>query len=223
VGEYHEHFLQRVERALRDVPERNVVPVHWRRRPVGRDDYLRELAESLGSTWAQLTRTLNERLAYRHVVLVHECLRGDYDDEDLERYHSTWLPEVVAEARGRYQVKVIQAFEWPRTALLLRVLRLGLGGAGDDDRSAAESLLTRIEAAPTALRVIRLRELEPISDDDIREFCEAWVDPPHREPLRQANRASGRTSEEILRSIDRYLPRVWRHHEQPAVVATVQR
>src|SRR5690606_6693868 len=131
--------------------ERSVVPVRWRRRPAGQDDYLRALADSLGTTPPQLTRTLDERLAYRHVVLVHECVRGDFDDEDLERYHAAWLRAVVARTRGRFQVKVVQALEYPRPAILERLLHLRLGGGDDDDRDAADALVTRIEAGSGAL------------------------------------------------------------------------
>lgn len=221
-GEYHEHFLNRVTRALPPAPERAIVPVVWQRRPVGRDDFLRALADSLGvGDPSQLGDHVAQRLAQRHLVLVHGCIRGDFEDDDLEQYYGAWIPALVAGVRGPFQVKCIQALEWRHEALFKRLL--GWGAANDDDNaSAAERLVSHIEKAQQSLTVVRLRELEPITPRELQEFCDTWVPAPHRELLLKEVRQF-RTSEEILRGIDKYLLNVRAHEQQSAGVEAISR
>jgi hypothetical protein len=197
------------------------VPVRWQRRPVGRDDFLASLATSLGvADPGRLGDHLRQRLSQRHLVLVHSCIRGDFDDDDLVAYYASWLPDLVGDARGPHHLKCVQALEWKSEALFKRLL--GWGAKGDDDRTAAEQLVERVEAGQRQLTVVRLRELAPITDQELRDFCEAWVEPRHRQPLIGEVVRAGRTSEERLRAIDRYLLRA-RTHERDAVVETVSR
>ncbi len=220
-GEYHEHFLDRVTRALPQKPERTIVPVRWQRRPVGKDDFLGSLATSLGlPDPARLGDHLRQRLSQRHLVLVHGCIRGDFDDDDLVDYYASWLPDLVADVRGSFHLKCVQALEWQHEALFKRLL--GWGAKGDDDKTAAEHLVERVESSQRQLTVVRLRELAPITAQELKEFCDTWVEPHHRQPLLGAVAQAGKTSEEMLRAIDRYLLRA-RTHERDAVVETVSR
>jgi TIR domain len=222
-GEYHEHFLDRVTRALPLQPERTIVPVRWQRRPVGRDDFLRALTESLqAGDPSRLPDHIRQRLAQRHLVLVHGCIRGDFEDDDLEQYYGTWLPELVAGHRGPFHLKCVQALEWRQEALIKRLL--GWGAANDDDnKSAAERLVQHIETRQQSLTVVRLRELEPITSQELQEFCDAWVPTAHRAPLLAAVKQSAKTSEETLRAIDRYLLTVRAHEQQSAGVEAISR
>lgn len=220
-GEYHEHFLERVTRALPQKPDRTIVPVRWQRRPVGRDDFLGSLATSLGvADPGRLGDQLRQRLSQRHLVLVHGCIRGDFDDDDLVNYYASWLPGLVADVRGPHHLKCVQALEWKNEALFKRLL--GWGAKGDDDRTAAEQLVERVAASQRQLTVVRLRELAPITDQELKDFCEAWVEPRDRQPLLDAVAQAGKTSEERLRAIDKYFQRA-RTHERDAVVETVSR
>jgi TIR domain len=204
-GEYHDHFLDRVKRALPRQPDRTIVPVLWQRRPVGKDDFLRALSDSLQvNDWSRLGEHMRQRLAQRHLVLVHGCIRGDFEDDDLEQYYGTWLPELIAGVNGPHHLKCVQALEWRQEALIKRLL--GWGAANDDDnKSAAERLVQHIETRQQFLTVVRLRELEPITPQELREFCEAWVPSAHRAPLMTTVRQTAKTSEETLRAIDKYL------------------
>ena len=226
-GEYHDHFLERVKRSLPDKPDRSIVPVLWEPRPVGKTAYLEALGAGLGvlspehpSFQDRLSETLRARLAQQHLLLVHSCLRGDFEDDDVVNYYGVWLPELLAGSRTRFHVKCLQAVAWKQEVLLARLI--GWGSGDDDDQRAAEHLVARVEKRQQALTVVRLPELRRISQDELRDFCEAWVPVAHRQPLLDTVRKS-RTSEEMLRAIDKYLLRV-RQHEQPsAVVETVSR
>lgn len=222
-GEYHEHFLDRVTRALPPQPERTIVPVRWQRRPVGKDDFLRALTDSLQTgDPSRLPDHIRQRLTQRHLVLVHGCVRGDFEDDDLEQYYGTWLPELVAGHRGPFHLKCVQALEWRQEALLKRLL--GWGAANDDDnRSAAERLVLHIETRQQSLTVVRLRELEPITPRELQEFCDTWVPTAHRAPLLAAVKQSAKTSEETLRAIDKYLLTVRAHEQQSAGVEAISR
>ena len=222
-GEYHDHFLDRVARALPRQPERAIVPVRWQRRPVGKDDFLQALADSLqAGPPSGLSGHIRQRLAQRHLVLVHGCIRGDFEDDDLEQYYGTWLPELIAGLSGPYHLKCVQALEWRQEALIKRLL--GWGAAGDDDnKSAAERLVRHIEDTQHSLMVVRLRELEPITARELQEFCEAWVPAAHRVPLTAAVKHTAKTSEETLRAIDKYLLNVRTHEQHPPGVAAISR
>ena len=222
-GEYHEHFLDRVTRALPQQPGRTIVPVRWQRRPVGKEDFLQALSESLqAGDPSRLGDHIRQRLAQRHLVLVHGCIRGDFEDDDLEQYYGAWLPELIAGSSGPHQLKCVQALEWRQEALITRLL--GWGAANDDDnKSASERLVHHIEKRQHALTDVRLRELEHITSQELHEFCDAWVPVAHREPLVAAVKQSSKTSEEMLRAIDTYLLNARAHEQQSAGVEAISR
>lgn len=221
-GEYHEHFLQRVERQLATVPERSVVGVKWRRRPVGRDEFLGAVAAALGTDTRQLPLALHERLAHKHVVLIHECLRSGFDDEDVLAYYAEWLPALVAQSRGKRSLKCVQAIEWPRVSLIMRLIPFGT--TDDDEQGAARAFMKRLKdgGVSSTLATVATPELLPITAEDVRRFCDHFVDPPIRDELfRHVWAGKRRTSEDVLRSIDKYLKAKRRPDEHSTLMAAV--
>lgn len=216
-GEAHDHFLMRIERQLAKLPDRRIVPVRWRQRPSSREEYLGELAESMGKSSVPLLREhLRALLQRKHVVLVHECLRGGFDDpHDLVEYYGTWLPELVGGAARTGALKCVQAVEWPRPSgggvpvvgSLLRLLRRP--SSDTDEISLAKRLVERLNAAGVSgtVATVCTDELQPITEDDVRRFCRDCGVPRelHDELVRTVMPAKGRTSEEILRAIDKFV------------------
>lgn len=221
-GEYHEHFLQRVERQLATVPERSIVGVKWRRRPVGPDEYLGALAESFNTNRQGLPQALHERLSHKHLVLIHECLRSGFDDDDLVAYYTEWLPDLVATARGARSLKCIQAIEWPRIGLLVRLIPFG--SSDDDEVAQAKGLVKRLKSrgVSSTLVTVCTPELQPITAEDVRRFCDVFVEPGLGDELfAHVWAGKRRTSEDVLRSIDKYLKAKRRPHEQSTLLAAV--
>jgi len=212
VGQAHEHFLERIQRLLRMDPPRSVAPVDWPTRPHSREEFRAALAAAFDVSPDALVDELGVRLAHANLVLLHPCLRARFVDDQLVKYYTEWLPQLVDECRPRMNLKCVQPVEWPPDSgvagRLLTWLRLR-GSTEEDAHPLAERLIGRIRtAAAPGLRVIRLHDLSDITDDDLTEFCELMNLNEHQKSwlLERIGARSPKTPREIFQAIDDYLP-----------------
>lgn len=210
-GQAHDHFSRRIREMLTPLPPRNIVAVHWRKRPSSRDEFFAALAADLEVSSDWLNREIAERMTDSNLVLVHPCLRAQYVDAALINYYTEWLPALLADVKPRMSLKSVQPVEWP-------VGEEGLGAiltwarlkrpAVEEGKPDAEKFIARIEGGTApALRTIRLQDLSDISDADLDEFCQiekltstqkSWF-------LTRIKARNPRNSEEVLEAIDAFL------------------
>lgn len=212
VGQAHDHFLRRIREMLTPTPPRSIVTVNWRKRPASRDEFLGALADDLRVSPDGLAHEIAERMSDSNLVLLHPCIRARYADTTLVRYYSEWLPALLAEVKPHRSLKCVQPVEWPADAsglsAALTWLRLKSAPA-DETRSDAEQLIDRLKAPISGgFRTIRLQDLANISDADLDEFCQIeQLSPSQRTWFLSKIRArQPKTSEEVLDSIDHFLP-----------------
>jgi hypothetical protein len=211
-GQAHDHFSRRVRELLTPLPPRSIVTITWRKRPAGREEFLATLANDLGVSNAGLRREMAERMSDTNLVLLHPCIRALYMDPVLIRYYREWLPELLADVKPRRSLKCLQPVEWPiegspltRALAWLRVKR----ATGDEGRREAEQLIEEMRSGTAdGIRVIRLQDLTDISDADLDEFCqiEQLTDVQRTWFLSKIRSRQPDTSEEVLESIDAFLP-----------------
>jgi hypothetical protein len=147
-----------------------------------------------------------------NLVLLHPCIRARYADAALVRYYGEWLPALLADVKPHRSLKCVQPVEWPAEAggltAALTWLRLK-SAAADETKGDAEKLIEQLKTAgPGSFRAIRLQDLNNISDADLDEFCQieqltagqrTWF-------LSKIRARQPRNSEEVLDSIDAFLP-----------------
>lgn len=210
VGQAHEHFNRRVREMLTPMPPRSIVSVHWRKRPASRDEYFAALASSMGVAPEWLAREMAERMSDSNLVLLHLCINARYVDPALISYYTEWLPSLLADVHPRMSLKCVQPVAWtPEPGIVgsvLTWLRVK-PAAADEGKPEAEQLMTAIRSS-AGLRGLRLQELTNITDADLDEFCQierlsesqrAWF-------LKKIKSRDPKTSEDVLESIDAYLP-----------------
>jgi hypothetical protein len=128
------------------------------------------------------------------------------------RYYTDWLPELIDECQPLMNLKCLQPVEWPNDAGMAAQLLtwMRLRGSGEEDgRPEAEQLIGRVRTgARPALPAIRLHDLNDITDDDLREFCDVMKlsDPQKAWLLSRITMRSPKTPREVFQAIDDYLP-----------------
>lgn len=212
VGQAHEHFNRRIREMLTPTPPRSIVTVNWRKRPASRDEFLAALAADLNVSPDGLAHELAERMSDSNLVLLHPCIRARYADAALVRYYGEWLPALLDEVKPHRSLKCVQPVEWPLEAsglsAALTWLRLKSAPA-DETKTDAEQLIAQLKTASAGrLRAVRLQDLANISDADLDEFCqiEQLSDSQRAWFLSKIRARQPRTSEEVLDSIDAFLP-----------------
>lgn len=210
VGQAHEHFSRRIREMLVPLPPRSIVSVYWRKRPAGREEYLAALASSVGTSPDWLSRELAERMSDSNLVLLHTCISARYSDPGLIRYYTEWLPSLMAEVQPRMSLKCVQPIAWtPDPGIVNGMLTwLRFKSAPDDEgRPDAEQLVRAIRGS-AGLRAIRLQDLANITDADLDEFCQIQrlTDAQKKWFLAKIKSRDPKTSEDVLESIDAYLP-----------------
>ena len=109
----HDHFSRRIRELLTPTPPRNIVSVHWRKRPASRDEFFAALAADLEVSIDRMRREMAERMSDSNLVLLHPCLRARYVDAALISYYTEWLPALLGEVKPRMSLKSVQPVEWP--------------------------------------------------------------------------------------------------------------
>jgi hypothetical protein len=214
-GQGHDHFVERVERLLRADPPRLIARVDWgdRRRPSSLEEYRDALARALGVPATDLEAGLGERLAYQNLVLLHPCIRSRFIDELVVDYYAKWLPEWMAAARPRMNLKCVQPIEWPPQRLRDVVMRwVGAGGATDGNgKPEADTLLRQLlDRSAPVLRAVRMSELHDVSRPELDEFCQIMALKPRQISwlLQRIGSRRARTAAEVFDAIDDYIPEV---------------
>ena len=212
VGQAHDHFVERIQRLLRMDPPRSVIAVDWPTRPRSGDEFREALAVALNVAPDALADEMGARLAHSNLVLLHPCVRSLFSDLQLIAYYTQWLPQLLDESRPRMNVKCVQPVEWPPDAgvagQVMAWLRLR-ASSDDDGHTLAEQLIVQIKTrAASALRVIRLHDLENVTADDLTEFCDLMNlnDRQKKWLLDRIDERAAKTSREIFQAIDDYLP-----------------
>ena len=211
VGQDHDHFVQRVQYLLRADPPRAIARIDWPSRPCTREEYEEALARTLDATPDRITTAVSERLAHMNLVLLHPVLRSRFVDDTLVRYYTEWLPEWLAAARPRKNLKCVQPIEWPTDSLWSSMRRWLPGGAptDEDGRSEAEHMMRRcLESAASTLRMVRLNELHDLSPDDLDDFCQIEaLSPKQREWLiARISARHAKRPKDVFQAIDDYMP-----------------
>lgn len=213
VGQDHDHFIQRVQHLLRQDPPRTMVTVDWPTRPRSEGEFLENLAGALRVDAPSLAAELGRRLTHDNLVFLHPCVRARYVDDDLVAYYATYLPGVLAEAKGTMSVKCVQPIEWPLEPVgvkrLLTLFRATDGPSAEEGRTKAEELIRRLASSQAeSLPVFRLRDLAPIVPPDLVEFCGVmklrqkqsdWL-------LERIEERGAQTPKDIFQAIDDFLP-----------------
>lgn len=211
-GQDHDHFVQRIQYLLRMDPPRSMMRVDWPTRPGSRQEYLELLAQTFRVPVGALAAEIAERLTHENLILLHPCIRARFVDQTLVRYYTDWLPELLSGRRPGMNLKVVQPIEWPAESRplgqLLTWMRLRRA-ADTDGKLQAEELIRMVRrAAGPALRVVRLDDLQDITDEDLVRFCEL-VDLSGKQRqwflsrIRMRNPARAR---DVFQAIDDYLP-----------------
>ena len=211
-GQDHDHFVQRIQYLLRMDPPRSMMRVDWPARPGSRQEYLELLAQTFRVPAGSLAAEIAERLTHENLILLHPCIRARFVDQTLVRYYTDWLPELLSGRRPGMNVKCVQPIEWPTESRPLEQLFtwMRLRRAVDTDgKPQAEELIRMVRrAAGPALRVVRLEDLQDITDEDLVRFCEL-VDLSGKQRqwflsrIRMRNPARAR---DVFQAIDDYLP-----------------
>jgi hypothetical protein len=210
IGQAHEHFNRRIRELLTPLPPRSIVSVHWRQRPASQEEYLTMLAANMGVARASLGHELAERMSDSNVVLLHRCISARYVDPPLVSYYTTWLPALIDEIKPRMSLKCVQPVAWipeqGTVARMLTWLRVK-PAAADEARPDAERLITAIRES-AGLRGIRLQDLSDITSADLDEFCQTQKLGERQKTwfLRKIRERDPKTSEDLLKSIDDFLP-----------------
>jgi hypothetical protein len=212
VGQAHEHFVERIQRMLRMDPPRSVVAIDWPTRPRSREEFREALATALNITPDALAEEMGARLTHSNLVLLHPCVRSLFADAGVVKYYTEWLPQLIEECRPQKHLKCVQPVEWTPDAgfagQMLTWLRFR-GSAEGDAHGLAENMIGEIKTrAASALRVIRLHDLENVTADDLTQFCDlmsltnrqrSWL-------LERIDARAAKTALEIFKAIDDYLP-----------------
>lgn len=211
-GQAHDHFSRRVREMLTPLPPRSIVTINWRKRPASREEFLAALADDLGVSTDGLVREMAERMSDTNLVLLHPCIRALYLDPVLTRYYGEWLPGLLAAVKPRRSLKCLQPVEWPLAGNVLASVLTWLRvkpAASDEGKHEAEQLIEQIRTGTAAgFRAIRLQDLSNISDADLDEFCQIEQLTPTQRAwfLSKIQSRRPNTSEEVLESIDAFLP-----------------
>lgn len=189
VCERHEVFLERAllhASNLRSVVARQV---EWPRLPRVRDDCDAMLARALECNADEVPLHLGNLLTCQDVVLVQKPLpRSGPVVESLRLYHSTWLPDILAQIPDRTvgYLKVVQPLAWrpsgrvqQSAAVLLRQLGLAswsrLEGWVRDHLECREvmGLARTLKGSPDGRYVVRaLPPLERVREEHVNQFCQ---------------------------------------------------
>ncbi len=209
-GQAHDHFSHRIREMLAPMPPRSIVSVHWRKRPVSREEFLSALADDVQVSREGLAREFAERMSDSNLVLLHPCLRARFVDPALVSYYTEWLPALVQEARPRMSLKCVQPVEWPAgegaVSSVLSWLRLRRSPPGDG-KPEAEQFIDRVRRSAASVRAIRLQDLADITPADLDEFCqlERLTDSQKAWFLDRISSRSPKNSQEVLNAIDAFL------------------
>lgn len=199
--EGHDFFLSRVQFCLAAGDRYRVREVRWLPVPPSSRDLFRDaLARSLGGS--DPVAALRREMSGATLVLVHRPIfHASFDRGALYAYYATWLPELIAEATKDCPqpgtVKAIQALEWTPPTLAGQIA--ALAAPGDADQHAAIlSLLDDLSRCGSPMTYTPLRELAPITRDDVADWIHevpAELAPPQ---LLDLVMAGASTSEQIF-------------------------
>jgi predicted Ser/Thr protein kinase len=211
-GQDHEHFVQRIQWLLRADPPRSMVRVDWPTRPASRGEFLELLAASLRVAPSSLEEEIGERLAHKNLVLLHPCIRARFVDEALVRYYTEWLPQLVSDRRSGMNLKCVQPVEWPPESrpvgqlLTWFRLRRATELEGRPDAERLISLVSR--SADPALRVVRLEDLQDITDRDLTTFADlvGLTEKQRTWFLSRIHSRNPTQAKDVFQAIDDYLP-----------------
>lgn len=210
-GEAHDSFLRRIELRFQ-IPL--VCRVTWasRRataedgRPSGEAEFRDAIARALNVQSGALVETLNAMLATRHVLLLHDRICDDYEDGQLIRYFTEYLPRLVEDVGPVMTLKCVSPVEWLPRPGMTRLLRWLNNRSLTDDERRARRLVDVVQAqVRTPCVANALHELESITEAHIRGLCTANnLGEPEVSRLIDRIRAA-RTSEEKLTIFDDFI------------------
>jgi hypothetical protein len=167
-----DHFVERIERRLEQPPPRNVVRVTWEYPPPsGEREFFEALENGIGRATGNLVQKLGRILDHSNLVVVHPCVRwGAFDEaarEQVKKYYVEYLPGILRKVERKYRLKCIQPIEWPAWPPLSALWKAFTA------RRTAIDLMESIEREQVAdvLQVVRVPELNDITDDDLAKFC----------------------------------------------------
>jgi hypothetical protein len=211
-GQDHEHFVQRIHWLLRTDPPRSMVRVDWPTRPAGRAEFLELLAESLRAAPSTLEQEMAERLAFRNLVLLHPCVRARFVDEALVRYYTEWLPQLISGCRSGMNLKCVQPIEWPpesrSVGRLLTWFRLRRATDLEGRPDAEKFIRVLSQSADPALRVVRLDDLQDITDRDLVTFSDlvGLTEKQRNWFISRIHSRNPTRAKDVFQAIDDYLP-----------------
>jgi hypothetical protein len=193
-------------------PPRSMTKVDWPARPSNRGECFELLAQALRVPVASIATEIAERLLHENLILLHPCIRARFVDQTLVRYYTEWLPELVSGRRPSMHLKCVQPIEWPPESRTLEQLLTWMRLRPESDRDGklqAEELIRLVRGgADPALRVVRLHDLEDITDEDLVRFCEL-VDLNGKQQewfLSRIRMRKPARAKDVFQAIDDYLP-----------------
>lgn len=204
-GQDPEHFQERIRVFLAPPPPRSILQVGWPTRPASKAEFFERLAEALNPGRSSLKETIAERLRSQNVLLLHDCVDVRFEDENLVRYYTEWLPELLDGQVHNGRLKCVQPIEWNNAASGSFIQRLLSGRRrGSNDRDGALSLITALEERkpPPAIHAIRLPELSDLTDDELQAFLRNNLTEAQQQAMMTELNAVPQVPEMIFKTID---------------------
>lgn len=204
-GQDPEHFQERIRVFLAPPPPRSIVQVGWPTRPASREEFFECLTEALEPGRASLKEAMAERLRSQHLLLLHDCVDVRFEDENLIKYYTEWLPELLEGQAFSGRLKCVQPIEWSESASGSFIQRLFSGRQpGANDRDGAWSLITALKSrkATPVIPAIPLPELLNLTDDELQTFLSNNLTASQQQLMMVELRAVPQVPEMIFKTID---------------------
>jgi hypothetical protein len=204
-GQDPEHFQERIRVFLAPTPPRSILQVGWPTRPASREEFFECLSTAVKPGRASLKDAIALRLRSENVMLLHDCVDVRFEDDNLIKYYTEWLPELLEGQAHHGRLKCVQPIEWHEEAGLGFIQRLLSGRRpGANDREGALSLITALEkkAPSAAIQAIRLPELSDLTDEELQTFLSNCLTVPQQKQMMNELRAVPQVPEMIFKTID---------------------
>ncbi len=209
-GQDPEHFQERIRVFLAPPPPRGILQIGWPTRPASKAEFFERLSDAL-KPGRSLKETIAERLRCQNLLLLHDCVDVRFEDDNLIKYYTEWLPELLDGQVHNGRLKCVQPIEWTNAGSGSFITRLLSGRRrGANDREGALSLITALEERqpPPAIQAIRLPELSDLTEDELQVFLRNSLTVSQQEAMMNELRAVEQVPELMFKTIDACWSRV---------------
>ena len=200
------HFRERIHVHLDVRPTRSIYAIDWGETiPLSQDHFHHVLATSLKADASRLREAIAARLAGQDLIVLHPSIRADIECEELLRYYTMYLPELVAGANGDNRLKCVQPIEWADSGRGF-LSRIGLGDDAPQGRDAAATFVSELQAREhPLLPIAELDELTTVTPKEMSDFAKySGLPTEKRKRLLQRVGTVPQVSKVIFKEIDRY-------------------